>query len=252
MDGLKKYNIKRLSYSTLSNFRERTDLWFLQKICGYRFTGNPAMKRGNYVEEGIHAFLSKAGKLEEVCDVTTRLFTDYCKQSGYDEEKIKAETPNIARGIKEGVKKLLPFGKPISYQKQIDIELLGVPMRGYTDFEFLNEKTGDVCFIDLKTSSRLSKKVSFNHNCQTSIYNRATNIPQKLLYVRTSVNPDSILLDAETDAKYIAYLERLIVAMNLMLEKFDQEELKTLIVPNVDGFYWGKDETKARKEVWGI
>jgi len=40
--------------------------------------------------------------------------------------------------------------------------------------------------------------------------------------------------------------------MNLMLERFDQEELKTLIVPNVDGFYWGKDEIKARKEVWGI
>jgi len=98
----------------------------------------------------------------------------------------------------------------------------------------------------------LSKKVSFNHNCQTSVYNRATNIPQKLLYVRTSANPDSILLNADTDAKYINYLERLIVAMNLMLERFNQEELKTLIVPNVDGFYWGSEEIKARKEVWGI
>ena len=50
MNGLKKYNIERLSYSTLSNFRERPDLWFLNKICGYKFPSNPAMKRGNYVE----------------------------------------------------------------------------------------------------------------------------------------------------------------------------------------------------------
>ena len=252
IDGLKKYNIKRLSYSTLSSFRERQDLWILQKICGYKFPSNPAMKRGNYIEEGIHAFLSKAGKLDEVCQVTTKLFTDYCKQNGFDQKKTKAEIPNIAKGIKEGVKKLEPFGKPISYQKQIDIELLGVAIRGYTDFEFLNEKTGDLCFIDLKTSSQLKKKVSFNHNCQTTIYNRATNVPQKLLYVRTSANPDSILLDAENDSKYVDYLERQIKEMNLLLEKCNHEELKQLIVPNVDAYYWGEEETKARKEVWGI
>ena len=40
--------------------------------------------------------------------------------------------------------------------------------------------------------------------------------------------------------------------MNLLLEKCDKEELKQLIVPNVDAFYWGEAETKARKEVWGI
>jgi hypothetical protein len=252
MNGLKKYNIERLSYSTLSNFRERQDLWFLQKICGYRFPSNPAMKRGNYVEEGIHAYLSEKGNIDEICDVTTQLFASHCKQYEYDIEKTQKEIPNIARGIKEGVKKLTPFGKPVSYQKQIDIELLGVTLRGYTDFEFLNEQTGELFFIDLKTSSKLNKKVSFNHNLQTSVYQRATNTPQKLLYVRTSTNPDSILLDAENDPKYIKYLERQIKAMNLLLEKFDKEELKQLIVPNVDGFYWGNAEIKARKEVWGI
>tara|TARA_R100000655_G_C2999360_1_gene194126 strand:+ start:4697 stop:5455 length:759 start_codon:yes stop_codon:yes gene_type:complete len=252
MDGLKKYNIERLSYSTLSNFRERQDLWFLQKICGYKFPSNPAMKRGNYVEEGIHAHLSEKGNIDEVCDVTTQLFASHCKQYEYDVEKTQKEIPNIARGIKEGVKKLAPFGKPVSYQKQIDIELLGVTIRGYTDFEFLNEQTGELFFIDLKTSSQLKKKVSFNHNCQTSIYNRATNTPQKVLYVRTSANPDSILLDAENDSKYIEYLERQIKSMNLLLEKFDKEELKQLIVPNVDAFHWDKESVKARKEVWGI
>ena len=252
MDGLKKYNIERLSYSTLSNFRERPDLWFLNKICGYKFPSNPAMKRGNYVEEGIHAYLSEKGNIDEVCDVTTLLFHKHCEQSGYDVEKTQKEIPNIARGIKEGVKKLAPFGKPVSYQKQIDIELLGVTIRGYTDFEFLNEQTGELFFIDLKTSSQLKKKVSFNHNCQTSIYNRATNTPQKVLYVRTSANPDSILLDAENDSKYIEYLERQIKSMNLLLEKFDKEELKQLIVPNVDAFHWDKESVKARKEVWGI
>ena len=64
MNGLKKYNIERLSYSTLSNFRERPDLWFLNKICGYKFPSNPAMKRGNYVEEGIHAYLSEKGNIK--------------------------------------------------------------------------------------------------------------------------------------------------------------------------------------------
>ena len=253
MDGLKNYNIKRLSYSTLSSFRQRQDLWFLQKICGYRFPSNPAMERGRKIEEGVHAVLSKGIKeQEEIIKITTELFINVCEQGGFNKEKIATEVPNIAIGIKEGVKKLLPFGKPVSYQKQIDIELLGVAIRGYTDFEFLNETTGDLCFIDLKTSSKLKKKVTFDHLCQTSIYNRATNIPQKLLYVRTSVNPDSMLLDAETDAKYIHYLERQIVAMNLLLEKFNKEELTKLIVPNVDAFYWGKEEIKARKEVWGI
>jgi len=252
MDGLKKYNIERLSYSTLSNFRERQDLWFLQKICGYKFPSNPAMKRGNYVEEGIHAYLSEKGNIDEICEVTTALFEQHCKQHEYDVEKTQKEIPNIARGIKEGVKKLSQFGKPVSYQKQIDIKLLDVTIRGYTDFEFLNEQTGELFFIDLKTSSQLKKKVSFNHNCQTSIYNRATNTPQKVLYVRTSVNPDSILLDAENDSKYIEYLERQIKSMNLLLEKCDKEELKQLIVPNLDAFYWGEAETKARKEVWGI
>ena len=253
MDGLKNYNIKRLSYSTLSSFRQRQDLWFLQKICGYRFPSNPAMERGRKIEEGVHAVLSKGIKeQEEIIKITTELFTNVCENGGFNKEKIKKEVPNIAIGIKEGVKKLLPFGKPISYQKQIDIELLGVSIRGYTDFEFFNETTGDLCFIDLKTSSQLKKKVTFDHLCQTSIYNRATNVPQKLLYVRTSVNPDSMLLDAETDAKYIHYLERQIVAMNLLLEKFNKEELTKLIVPNVDAFYWGEAEIKARKEVWGI
>jgi hypothetical protein len=253
MDGLNKYNIKRLSYSTLSSFRQRQDLWFLQKICGYRFPSNPAMERGRKIEEGVHAVLSKGIEAqEEIIKITTELFIDVCTKGGFNQEKIKVEIPNISLGVKEGVKKLLPFGKPISYQKQIDIELLGVTIRGYTDFEFLNETTGDLCFIDLKTSSRLKKKVTFDHLCQTSIYNRATNTPQKLLYVRTSANPDSILLEAETDAKYIHYLERQIVAMNLLLEKFNKEELKKFIVPNIDAFYWREAEIKARKEVWGI
>ena len=60
------------------------------------------------------------------------------------------------------------------------------------------------------------------------------------------------LVEAETDAKYIHYLERQIVAMNLLLEKFNKEELKKFIVPNIDAFYWGEAEIKARKEVWGI
>ena len=253
MDGLKNYNIKRLSYSTLSSFRQRQDLWFLQKICGYRFPSNPAMERGRKIEEGVHAVLSKGIKeQEEIIKITTELFTNVCENGGFNKEKIKKEVPNIAIGIKEGVKKLLPFGKPVSYQKQIDIELLGVAIRGYTDIEFLNETTGDLYFIDLKTSSQLKKKVTFDHLCQTSIYNRATNVRQRVLYVRTSVNPDSMLLDAETDAKYIHYLERQIVAMNLLLEKFNKEELTKLIVPNVDAFYWGEAEIKARKEVWGI
>ena len=65
MDGLKNYNIKRLSYSTLSSFRQRQDLWFLQKICGYRFPSNPAMERGRKIEEGVHAVLSKGIKEQE-------------------------------------------------------------------------------------------------------------------------------------------------------------------------------------------
>ena len=62
----------------------------------------------------------------------------------------------------------------------------------------------------------------------------------------------NIAIVAENDSKYIEYLERQIKAMNLLLEKCDKEELKQLIVPNVDAFHWDKESIKARKEVWGI
>ena len=106
MDGLKKYNIKRLSYSTLSSFRERQDLWFLQKICGYKFPSNPAMKRGNYIEEGIHAFLSKAGKLDEVCEVTTKLLQIIVNRMALMRKKQKLKFLTLPKVLKRVSKNL--------------------------------------------------------------------------------------------------------------------------------------------------
>ena len=261
MEELKKYNIKYLSPSSISLFISNPALYVLEKIFGYKFTAGAAAHRGRFIEQGVHLAIAQSFKpyydamqndINKVAKLELSNFIEYCKQVGIKKDEYEKEVDFIERAIKKLPSKLSKFGKIVSYQKEVGYNYNGVQIKGYTDFEFQNKDS--LLFVDLKTTAR-TIKITTAHKIQQYIYNKATNVENKLFYIqvlKTKEHIEEYSLTQEDQYNIPRIVNQAISnIINLCKLANSKDDFKRLVTPNPDDWKWSDDKVKARKEVWG-
>ena len=76
----------------------------------------------------------------------------------------------------------------IEYQKEVEVEIDGIPFIGYTDFHFEDKNTKEDFFIDLKTSKMLPKRLVFLMLCNNLFIKKQLMPIQWLWYLKTLQN----------------------------------------------------------------
>ena len=247
-------SILPLSFSQITDFAFRRDKWALRRILGYEFPSSAAAERGKAVESGLNMILNGLDsstaieKMHSEFDINCSRFDDPNTLS----EK-NSLTPLLEKGVETFKDKALTWNL-IGYQEKIEIDILGIPLIGYTDFKFEDKNTKEDFYIDLKTTARKPSGLSMAHAMQQSIYHKGTNANQRLWYLvgkKTGVDfYDFPIEDYNTPFKVC---EQIVCAMINYLKSVDTlEDVKNTLVPNPDDWYW-RDEAvlKARKEIWG-
>ena len=247
-------SILPLSFTQITDFAFKRDKWALRRIFGYEFPSNAGSERGKAVESGLNMWLNGVDKKEAI----DKMFDEFhanCKL--FDDPKTDEEEYNLIPLFEEGVKAFNEFGfkwNLLGYQKKVELDILGVPLIGYTDFHFEDKQTKEDFYIDLKTTKRKPTGLSMSHAMQQSIYQRGTNANQKLWYLianKSGAKFESMsLVDYDTPMKVC---EHIISAMANYLRTVDTlDDVKNTIIPNPDDWIWRDTAVlEARKEVWG-
>jgi len=247
-------SILPLSFSQITDFAFRRDKWALRRIFGYEFPSNASSERGKAVEAGINMWLNGLDKQ----DAIDKMFDQYhanCKL--FDDPKQNDEEYNLIPLFEKGVSSFIEFGfkwNLIGFQKKVELDILGIPIIGYTDFHFEDKHTKEDFFIDLKTTNRKPTGLSMSHAMQQSIYHRGTNAKQKLWYLIANKSGAKFepmnITDYDTPMKVC---EHIISVMAKYLESVNsKEDVKNSIIPNPDDWIWRDTAVlEARKEVWG-
>jgi len=242
-----------LSWSHISQFATKRPQWALQRIFGYKFPTNPAMERGSSVEHGLHMLL-KGDTLE---NATKSMHYQY-------DEKLKnvfhndiAKERNTLLPLLEAFYKYFEKQnwKLLSFQEEVLTTVIDIPVRGFTDFHFEDKDTKEDFYIDLKTSKTMPKSIPNAHAMQQSIYAKATNARQNLLYgTYYKTKPVEVVpFEVGNTNQYLKMVNHMVLSMEHYLLRMDsKEDIVKSIIPDPSDWWWNEESlVKARIKVWG-
>ena len=171
-----------------------------------------------------------------------------------DDPKRSTERTNIPLYIKGFWKELKQFELE-DFQEKQESKILDIPIIGYTDFGLLTPIENIYFKVDLKSSGRMPSKLTNSVSLQQSYYTSTSNVENKVLYSVVSRGENKTKwFNLENTATYQRVFRDMIISMHSFLSKCeDKEEMKKLIVPDLDNWIWNYDPkvTKIRKEIWG-
>ncbi len=249
MSSFAAYQIEHLSPSSCNTFIASPAMFVLQKCLKMSTSVGAAAHRGTASETGVaHGLLSPSASVKECIDKAVSQF-DQLTALLQDPRKDK-ERDGIAGFVTQGLAELRPYGVPTELQGQVShaVEGLDVPIIGYFDFEWSNHNI----LVDLKTTHALPSKISTNHARQVSLYAACREIALPRVCYAT---PKKVACyELENAAEHLAAL----VATGKAIQKFlsisaDPRELASMVVPDVDSFYFNDPLTRqAAFEVWGV
>tara|TARA_R100000654_G_scaffold14282_3_gene30878 strand:+ start:3187 stop:3975 length:789 start_codon:yes stop_codon:yes gene_type:complete len=247
-------SILPLSFSQITDFAFNRERWALRRIFGYEFPSSAAAERGKAVESGLNMILNgmdfdnASKKMHEEFDANVKRFND---------PKTQDERDSLQDLLIKGHDSFLEYAfswNLIGYQKKVELDILGIPLIGYTDFHFEDKNTKEDFYIDLKTSKRKPTGVSMSHAMQQSIYQKGTNATQKLWYlVGKKSGADFYQFAIDDYNTPFKVCEQIVCAMANYLKSVDTlDDVKNTLVPNPDDWIWREEAlVKARKEIWG-
>ena len=126
-------SILPLSFSQITDFAFNRERWALRRIFGYEFPSSAAAERGKAVESGLNMVLNGLDhkvaivKMHEEFDANVKRFNDPKTQD--EKEKLNFL---LLKGIEAFKDKSLTWNLT-GYQEKIEIDILGIPLIGYTD-----------------------------------------------------------------------------------------------------------------------
>jgi len=252
-DTQDKKSILPLSFSQLTEFAFNRERWALRRIFGYEFEGSPAMVRGNAVETALNMYLQ--GHDTETAIIN--MITEYDENSRLMIQKVPEERENLVPLFNEGVERLKEYAfkwNLVGYQKKVEMDIYGIPLVGYTDFQFEDKSTKESFYIDLKTTLRKPNGISNSHAMQQAIYQKGTNANQKLWYLVCKKSGTEFYEFTLKDyTRPMQICEHIVKVMGNWLSKVDSvDDVKNILIPNPDDWIWKEEAVyKARKEVWG-
>jgi len=248
-NNFEKFGIEHLSPSSCNLFTASPAAFVMQKVLGKRSSVGAAAHRGTAVEAGIAFALSTNGDVNGAIETTKREFNRLVSLS--TDPRQEKEAAALADMVIIGYKELAGYGKPSSMQGKIEYKVdgLAVPMIGFYDFEW--EHHG--CLTDLKTTHALPSKISTNHARQVALYvaARGDNLSARVTYVTSK---KSATYELENKKEHVEALGRIALTIQRFLGITDDPyELASLVVPDVDSFYFG-DATSRQQvfDIWGF
>lgn len=249
MSGFEAHAIHHLSPSTCNTFVASPAMFVLEKCLKKRGGVGPSAHRGTAVEDGIaHGLLHPEVSIDECIEVTTRKFETLTALSTTgNKDKEREGLPGMVR---HGLLELRPYGIPTGTQIKVETEIegLAVPILGYCDFEWEQHGIG----TDLKTTHQLASKISTNHARQVSLYRHCRG--WKSTRVTYCTSKKVISYELENEDQHFESLKKICFAIqNFLAISADPHELASLVIPDVDSFYFNDPETRQYAfEVWGI
>jgi hypothetical protein len=250
MNAFESHGIEHLSASTCNMFASSPAMFVLTKVLKRPNVVGAAAHRGSAVEEGI-----TAGLMDQRLDVLQcagialdkfKTLTALCGDS-----RLEKEQGAVPMMVEQGLNALRPYGVPSSAQGEIrfEVEGLSVPFIGFYDFEWNDGKV----LIDLKTTHALPSQINNAHARQLALYHaaRGGNSDAQIAYVTPK---KYAVYRLENPADHVKALSKI----GLSIQKFlsitkDPDELASLVVPDVDSFYFADPLTrKAAFDVWGV
>jgi hypothetical protein len=243
------HGIEHLSPSSCNTFAASPAMFILTKVLKKPTSVGAAAHRGSSVESGVtHGLMNPSASLAECVEVARDSFARLTALSG--DSRLDKEKDAIAPFVEQGLLCLRPYGQPVAVQTRIDlaVEGLAVPIMGYLDFEF----AGGV-IVDLKTTHAVPSKISTSHARQVALYAsaRGDKATGRLAYVSTK---KSAVYELENIPEHLKALSQIGLAIQKFLSiSDDPQELASLIMPDVDSFYFSDPITRqAAFEVWGV
>ncbi len=252
MNPFESHEIAHLSASTCNMFASSPAMFVLTKVLKRPNVVGAAAHRGTAVEDGISAGL-KDHSLDplQCAGIALDKFKMLTALSG--DSRLEKERTSVPDMVKQGLQALRPYGVPSSMQGEIRYEIngLAVPFIGYYDFEWDNGQRK--ILIDLKTTHALHSEISNAHARQLALYHaaRGGESDPQIAYVTPKKHA---IYRLENPSAHVKAL----LQIGLSIQKFlsitkDPGELASLVVPDVDSFYFADPLTrKAAFDVWGV
>ncbi len=218
-------------------------------IHGFR-SKSAAMERGTVSEVAVKSILLDGLSYKESCKNAVDSFDEALKNN-YDKKK-DLERNNIPIYI-EGFISELKHYQVTDYQQKQEFNVLDIPLQGFTDFG-LKDNEENYFKVDLKSSGRMPTELKHSVALQQTLYARATNQINKVLYCVVSKDKyKTKWFDITNQDMSMRYFEDILISMHSFLSKCEtHEDIKKGCVPNLEDWVWAYDKqlTNIRKEIW--
>lgn len=239
--------LERHSPSSLNLFCASPAMFVLEKIIGVRQpVGSPA-HRGTAVEEGVTVGLLNPDATVESCiEVALSKFDTISALS--PDTRRQEFRGTIGDMVRRALVELRPYGVPTRTQGFIEWrpEGLKAPIVGYFDYEWANHGI----IIDLKTTEKLPSQNKIPHARQVALYASSDNMDGRLTYC----TPKKIATyRVENIREHRHALHQIALRVERLLALSDDPEFfKSIIVPDLESFYWNGPNRQLAYEHWQI
>ena len=253
LEPFERFDLLPLSFSRINKFVTDRPGFYISYI--HKFKGSScAMERGTWAEHGTLKLFEGMSEEDAIKDALYYFDKAVEEKKLEDDLKRSTERTNIPLYIKGFWKELKQFELE-DFQEKQESKILDIPIIGYTDFGLLTPIENIYFKVDLKSSGRMPSKLTNSVSLQQSYYTSTSNVENKVLYSVVSRGKNSTKwFNLENTGTYQRVFRDMIISMHSFLSKCeDKEEMKKLIVPDLDNWIWNYDPkvTKIRKEIWG-
>ena len=253
LEPFERFDLLPLSFSRINKFVTDRPGFYISYIHKYKGS-SCAMERGTWAEHGTLKLFEGMSEEDAIKDALYYFDKAVEEKKLEDDPKRSTERTNIPLYIKGFWKELKQFELE-DFQEKQESKILDSPIIGYTDFGLLTPIENIYFKVDLKSSGRMPSKLTNSVSLQQSYYTSTSNVENKVLYSVVSRGENKTKwFNLENTATYQRVFRDMIISMHSFLSKCeDKEEMKKLIVPDLDNWIWNYDPkvTKIRKEIWG-
>ena len=247
LEPFERFDLLPLSFSRINKFVTDRPGFYISYIHKYKGS-SCAMERGTWAEHGTLKLFEGMSEEDAIKDALYYFDKAVEEKKLEDDPKRSTERTNIPLYIKGFWKELKQFELE-DFQEKQESKILD------TDFGLLTPIENIYFKVDLKSSGRMPSKLTNSVSLQQSYYTSTSNVENKVLYSVVSRGENKTKwFNLENTATYQRVFRDMIISMHSFLSKCeDKEEMKKLIVPDLDNWIWNYDPkvTKIRKEIWG-
>lgn len=248
--AFEKYGITHMSASKCNLAQADMALFYMQYVLGMKSSVGCAAYRGTAAEHGVSMGLLNLDAALDDCKAAA--IAEFDKLSALSADPSREKERDAVPGIVEqALAELRPYGVPSHTQHKIEWKHPDVPIPFIGFIDFMWQDHGII--VDLKSQLRLSSEIANNHARQVALYCGATgdNMDGRVTYATPK---KAATYQVENKRQHVEALVKIAKAVEKFLSVSDDpEELKAMLIPNVDSFYYSDGGTRQKAfEVFGI